>query len=66
MDDAGQGFEMAFYFSPMVFLILDILLLVGSLLGIIGAVAGPRWYHRVIAGGAVLACAGFFMQVTWR
>jgi hypothetical protein len=66
MEAAGQGFEMAFYFSPMAFLVMDGILLVGAIHGIIGAVAGPRWYHRGIAVVAGLTSAGWLTQRAWN
>jgi hypothetical protein len=52
---------MAFYFSPLVFAVLRALLVVGAILGMIGAVTGPRWFHRAIAVVTALAC---FVWVT--
>lgn len=62
----GEGWEMAFYFSPLAFLVIDGLLLLAGLLGVIGAAFGPRWYHRVVAAAAGATGIGWFTQLPWR
>jgi hypothetical protein len=37
----GEGWEMAFYFSPLAFRVMDGLLLLAGALGLIGACVGP-------------------------
>jgi hypothetical protein len=66
MEASGQGFEMAFYFSPLAFRGMDGILLIGAILGVVGAALGPRWYHRCIAVLGGLLCAGWFTQLPWR
>jgi hypothetical protein len=62
----GEGWEMAFYFSPLAFLVMDGLLLLAGFLGLAGAFLGPRWYHRVVAVAAGAAGVGWFTQLPWR
>ncbi len=61
-----EGWEMAFYFSPFAFLVIDGLLLLAGVLGVVGALTGPRWYHRVAAVAAGAAGIGWFTQLPWR
>jgi hypothetical protein len=63
---AGQGWEMAFYWSPLVFLAIDSLLILGSIAGLVGLAVGPGVPRRVQAAVAVLACAGGFIALSWR
>ena len=66
MEAAGQGWEMAFYWSPLVFLAIDAVLFVGAVAGGIGLLVGPGSAQRVAAVVAVLACAGSFAVLPWR
>ena len=59
----GEGWEMAFYFSPLAFHFMDGVLLLAGILGAIGAFLGPRWYHRMAAAAAGLAGVGWFTQL---
>src|SRR5262245_49132056 len=61
-----EGWEMAFYFSPLAFRVLDGLLLLAGALGLIGACVGPRWYQRMVALVAGVAGIRWFMQLSWR
>lgn len=66
MEAAGQGWEMAFYFSPMVFLFLDFLLLTGALFGFLGVFAGPGARWRLTSTLSFLLCLIVFAAVPWR
>jgi hypothetical protein len=62
----GERWEMAFYFSPLAFRVMDGVLLLAVALGASGVVVGPRWYHRVLAVAAGAAGVTWFMQLPWR
>jgi hypothetical protein len=62
----GQGFEMAFYLSPLVFQAVDGLVILGAVIGLIGAVVGRGWPRRLQAFAAGLLCGGCFMLLPWR
>jgi hypothetical protein len=66
MDLRAEGWEMAFYFSPLAFLVMDGLLLLAGVLAVVGALAGPRWYHRAVAVSAGLVAMGWFTQLPWH
>lgn len=61
-----EGWAMAFYFSPLAFLVMDGILVIGTILGIVGALVGPHWRYRAVAVTAGIACAGWFTQAPWR
>jgi hypothetical protein len=63
---ADQGFEMAFYWSPLVFLAVDSALVVGAVVGLVGLGVGPGVWPRVQAASAALLCAGCILAVPWR
>jgi hypothetical protein len=63
---ADQGWEMAFYFSPMAFLVMDGLLLIGGILAAVGVVVGPRLIDRIVATLAGAAGVGWFTLSPWR
>jgi hypothetical protein len=63
---AGQGWEMASYWSPLVFLAIDAILFLGGVTGLIGLAAGPGWHRRMQSMVAGLACAGCFLALPWR
>jgi hypothetical protein len=62
----GQGWEMAFYWSPLVFRAVDVLLLLGGSAGLVGLVVGPGAVRRIQAAVAILVCAGSFLALPWR
>jgi hypothetical protein len=62
----GEGWGMAFYFSPLSFRVMDGLLLLAGVLGVVGAVAGPRSYHRLVAAAAGVAGVAWFTQLPRR
>jgi hypothetical protein len=63
---AGQGWEMAFYWSPLVFLAIDAVLVLGGVAGVIGVMVGPGVSRRMQAAVAVLICFGTFVALPWR
>jgi hypothetical protein len=63
---AGQGWEMAFYWSPLVFLAIDVVLFLGGVAGLVGLSVGPGVHRRLQSFVASLACAGCFLAVPWR
>jgi hypothetical protein len=63
---AGQGWEMAFYLSPLVFLAIDAVLLLGGIAGLVGLAVGPGVSRRVQAAAAALICVGIFLALPWR
>jgi hypothetical protein len=63
---AGEGWEMAFYFSPVAFLTIDSLLLLSCMCALAGIVLGPRVRSRVTCLVILSASAGRFMTVPWR
>jgi hypothetical protein len=63
---ADQGWEMAFYQSPLVFLVIDTVLVLGGLAGLIGLVVEPGVPRRMQAAVAVLMCVGTFVVLPWR
>jgi hypothetical protein len=63
---AGQGWEMAFYWSPLVFLAIDAVLVCGGLAGLVGSVIGPGARPRLVAAAAGVACVGSFVALPWR
>lgn len=66
METAGQGWEVAFYLSPLVFLAVDVALFVGMGFALLGMVLGTCWRWRVQAVVAGLVCAACFFLVPWR
>jgi len=66
MVESGHGWEMAFYFSPLVFLAVDGLALVGAVVALFGLIAGPGLWHRVQSVVAALLCVAIFVLVPWR
>jgi len=61
----GQGFEMAFYWSPLVFLAVDAILVVGVVTGLAGTILGPGHVRRSLSlSGGVICLAAFFL-VPW-
>ncbi len=63
---AGQGWEMAFYWSPLVFLIIEVVLVSGAVAGLVGLMAGPGLRRRLQAAAAGLVCLGSFLALPWR
>ena len=63
---AGQGWEMAFYWSPLVSLAVDAVLVAGGVSGLVGLGVGPGVGRRVLAAAAVSACIGVFVALPWR
>ena len=63
---ADQGWEMAFYWFPLVFSAIDILLILGIVAGLVGLVLGPGVSRRLQAGVAVLGCIGSLLALPWR
>jgi len=63
---AGEGWEMAFYWSPLVFSTVDALLVLGGVLGVAGLVAGPRMTQQLQAATAVLVCLGSWHALPWH
>jgi hypothetical protein len=63
---AGEGWEMAFYWSPLVFLAIDAALILGGWAGLVGLAVGPGVYRRVQSVVAGLVCAGCFLALPWR
>jgi hypothetical protein len=63
---AGQGWEMAFYWSPLVFMAVDTVLVFGGIVGLVGAAIGPGVGRRVVAAAAGAACVGSFAALPWR
>jgi hypothetical protein len=66
MSDRGEGWEMAFYFSPLAFMVMDVLLILAGVLGLVGLFVGPRWYHRGIAVCAELGSVVWYTLLPWR
>jgi hypothetical protein len=62
----GEGWEMAFYWSPMVSLAIDGVLILGGIAGLIGLAVGPGAFRRLQAGAGALVCAGSFIALPWR
>jgi hypothetical protein len=62
---ADQGWEMAFYWSPIVWLAIHAVLALGGLAGLVGLVIGPGVSGRMQAAVAVLMCVGTFVVVPW-
>jgi hypothetical protein len=62
----SQGWEMAFYLSPLVFLAVDGLLLAGTLAGVVGLALGPGASRRALSAAAAAICAGAFAALPWR
>jgi hypothetical protein len=63
---AGEGWEMAFYWSPLVFLAIDSVLVLGAIAGLVGLAVGPGAPRRAQAAIAVLACVVSFLALPWR
>ncbi len=63
---AGQGWEMAFYWSPLVFLAVDAVLVCGGFAGLGGLIAGPGVRRRAVAAAAGVVCAAIFAALPWR
>lgn len=66
MKAAGQGWEMAFYLSPLLFLAVDSILFVGVLVGSVGLGVGPGVSPRVQAASSALLDAGCFLLLPRR
>ncbi len=66
MEDAGQGLEMAFYFSPLVFLTVDTLLTIGALVGFGGAIFTSGWRYRMQACISAGLSVSAVLLVPWR
>jgi hypothetical protein len=66
MVDAGQGWEMAFYWSPILFLVIDALLLLGGVVGIAGLAIGPGVHRRAQSFATGLACVASYALLPWR
>jgi hypothetical protein len=62
----GQGWEMAFYLSPLVFLAIDGAIVLGAVLGVVGLVLGPGVSRRTQSAAAVLLSVGTFLVLPWR
>jgi hypothetical protein len=63
---AGEGWEMAFFWSPLVFLAIDVVLVLGGVVGLVGLAVGPGLSQRLQATVAVLLCASGFLVLPWR
>lgn len=66
MDSAGQGWEMAFCWSPIVFIAIDGMLVLAAIAAIVGLFVGPGVHRRVQSTLAGLACASVFLVLPWR
>jgi hypothetical protein len=66
MEAAGQGWEMAFYFSPLAFWTVDTLLVLSCMAALVGTVLGPGIRPRLICLVILSLGAGRFMTVPWR
>jgi hypothetical protein len=66
MINRGQGFEMAFYWSPLVFLVVDGLLLVGTLSGLLGVLLSSKLRHRILSLSIGVANGLYLMLLPWR
>ena len=63
---ADAGWEMAFYWSPLVFLAIDAVLIVGAVAGLVGLAFESRQTGRMQAAVAGLVCIGSFLALPWR
>ena len=63
---AGQGWEMAFYLSPAVFLAIDFILCFGIVIAAIGVAIGPGWGNRFRSLAVGLLNLGCFVVVPWH
>ena len=63
---ADQGWEMAFYWSPFVFLAIDTILVLGGLAGLIGLVIGQGAVRRLQSVAAGLAAVACYAVLPWR
>jgi hypothetical protein len=63
---AGQGWEMAFYWSPLVFLAIVVVLVLGGVAGLVGLAVEPGVSRRLQSMVALLLCIGGFLVLPWR
>ncbi len=63
---AGEGLEMAFYWSPLVFMAIDGVIVLGAILGLIGLVIGPGVFRRAQSAAAAMLSVGAFLVLPWR
>jgi hypothetical protein len=54
---SGQGFEMAFYWSPLVYFVVKALLAIAAVAAVVGVVWGPETPRRIQAALALLVGA---------
>jgi hypothetical protein len=66
MVSTGQGWEMAFYWSPLVFYAIDTVLIVGIIAGLVGLAIESGMHRRLQAVVAGLVCVGSFLALPWR
>jgi len=66
MISAGQGWEMAFYWSPLVFYAIDTVLIVGVITGLVGLAMESGMHRRLQPVVAGLLCVGCFLALPWR
>jgi hypothetical protein len=66
MVTAGQGWEMAFYWSPLVFLTIDAVIILGCIAALVGVAVGPDPLRRVQAALAGSVCIGCFLALAWQ
>ena len=50
MAESGQGFEMASYLSPLLFLTLHVFLILGSCIGLSGVLVKGKARERLLSG----------------
>jgi hypothetical protein len=62
----GQGWEMAFYFSPIAFLIVDLALVAGVIAAGIAAFGPIGWKWRIVTLLAGATSAVSFVLAYWR
>jgi hypothetical protein len=62
----GQGFETAFYWSPLVFLAVDTILFVGMVTAVAAVYAGPGIVRRAFSFFAGVVSLTALLLVPWR
>jgi hypothetical protein len=66
MVSAGQGWEMAFYWSPLVFLAIDALLVAGTIAGLIGFAMESGVHRRLQGVLSAIVCVAVLLALPWR
>ena len=63
---ADQGWEMVFYWSPLVFGVIDDVVIIGVIMGLAGLALESGMLRRMQATLAGLICLVSFLGLPWR